>query len=195
MKTLSMALALATAAVALPAAAQTLPPAVIGIVNMDTVFNNSAAGKTAIAELKPRIDGLQQRFAQLRTQFGTEQKNLQATQPAPTAPPATKTAWEAKVRDLETRQAQAQQELANRDRDIQASRQYVQKQLDDATQPIISTVMRERGITVVLHEASTIQHAASVDITNDVIARLDKATPRVSTTAPAAPAPAAAAPK
>jgi Skp family chaperone for outer membrane proteins len=191
MKTLTRALALGMAVMAAPVMAQTLPPAVIAVVNMDNVFNTSAAGKQALAELRPRIEGLQQRVVQLRTQFGTEQKNLQATQPAPTATPAVKSAWEAKVRDLQTRQQQAEQELATRDRDIQASRAYVQKQLDDATQPVISAVMRERGITVVLHEAGTIQHSASVDITNDVIARLDKSLPRVSTTPPAAPAPAA----
>ena len=71
MKKLSIALALAGAAVA-PVAAQTLPPAVIVVVNIDEVFQESAAGKAAQTELKTRLDGIQARLASLRTSFGAE---------------------------------------------------------------------------------------------------------------------------
>ena len=45
--------------------------------------------------------------------------------------------------------------------------------------------MRERGASIAMPEGATLQHAASIDVTNDLVARLDKALPRVSTTAPA----------
>jgi Skp family chaperone for outer membrane proteins len=192
MKKLIIALAMATAAVtapvAAPAAAQTLPPAVIIIVNMDQVFQQSAAGKAAQAELKTRLDGIQARLASLRTSFGTEEQTLAQTRP--TAPGAAATAWEAKVKDFTTRKTQAEQELAKRDQDFQASRQSVLKQINDGAQPIITTIMKERGATIALAEGATLQHSAAIDVTNDVIARLDKALPRVSTATPAA-APAA----
>ena len=69
---------------------------------------------------------------------------------------------------------------------MQASRQFVVKQLNEAAQPIISTIMKERGASIALAEGATLQHAASIDVTTDVIARLDKALPRVVTAAPAA---------
>ncbi len=192
MKKLVIALALASAAtVAAPVAAQTLPPAVIVVVNLDQVFQDSAAGKTAQTELKARLDGIQSRLASLRTSFGAEEQTLAKAQPAQGAAPAVVTAWQAKVKDFTTRKTQAEQELQKRDQDFQASRQYVLKQINDGAQPIITQIMKERGASIAVPEGATLQHAASIDVTTDVIARLDKSLPRVSSTAPAAAAPAA----
>lgn len=190
MKTLLSALAIGAAAIAAPVNAQALPPAVIVLVDMDQVFNTSAAGKLAQAELKTKLDAIQARVASLRTSFGTEEADLAKTRP--TAPGPAATAWENKAKDFATRRQQAEAELQRRNEEFQASRQYVLKQINDGAQPIISAIMRERGASIVLAEGATLQHAASVDVTNDVIARIDKALPRVSTTAPAAPAPAPA---
>ncbi len=191
MKKMLISLALIGAAplalAASPVAAQTLPPAVIIIVDMDQVFQNSAAGKQAQGELKTRLDSIQSRLAALRTQFGTEGQTLAKAKPTAAGPAAT--AWEAKVVDLQKRQAQAEQELQARDRDFQASRQSVLKQINDGAQPVITAIMKERGATIVLAEGATLQHTASVDVTADVVARLDKSLPRVSTATPtAAPA-------
>lgn len=184
MKNLLIALALASTAIAAPVAAQTLPPAVIIVVDLDSVFQTSAAGKQALTELKTRADAIQGRLQQLRTSFGTEEQALVSTRPTAAGPAAT--AWEAKAKDFQTRKTQAEQELAKRDADLQASRQFVVKQLNDGAQPIISTIMKERGASIALAEGATLQHAASIDVTADVIARLDKSVPRVVTTAPAA---------
>ena len=181
MKKLLISLALASSAIAAPVAAQTLPPAVIVIVDMDQVFQTSAAGKTAQAELKTRLDGIQSRLASLRTSFGTEEQTLAKTRPTAAGPAAT--AWETKARDFQTRKTQAEQELAKRDQDFQASRQFVLKQINEGAQPIITTIMKERGATIALAEGATLQHAASIDVTADVVARLDKSLPRVSSTA------------
>jgi outer membrane protein len=189
MKKLVIALALASAAtVAAPVAAQTLPPAVIVVVNLDQVFQDSAAGKIAQTELKTRLDGIQSRLASLRTSFGAEEQTLAKSQPPQTATPAVIQAWQAKVKDFTTRKTQAEQELQKRDQDFQASRQYVLKQINDGAQPIITQIMKERGASIAVPEGATLQHAASIDVTTDVIARLDKSLPRVSSTAPAAPA-------
>jgi outer membrane protein len=64
----------------------------------------------------------------------------------------------------------------------------VLKQINDGAQPIITTIMKERGASIAIPEGATLQHSASIDVTTDVIARLDKALPRVSSTVPAAAA-------
>lgn len=189
MNKLAIALALAgSAIVAAPVVAQTLPPAVIVVVNLDEVFQDSAAGKAAQTELKTRLDSIQARLASLRTSFGAEEQTLAKAQPAQGAAPAAIQAWQAKVKDYTTRKTQAEQELQKRDQDFQASRQYVLKQINDGAQPIITQIMKERGASIAVPEGATLQHAASIDVTTDVIARLDKSLPRVSSTAPAAPA-------
>lgn len=192
MKKLLIAMALSAATIVSPVAAQTLPPAVVVIVDMDQVFANSAAGKQAQAELKTKLDAIQARVNQLRTSLGTEEQQL--GQSRPQAPGAELTAWENKVRDFTARKTQAEQEVQKREQDFQAARQYVLKQINDAAQPIITAVMRERGASIALAQGATLQSAASLEVTADVIARLDKSLPRVSTTPPAGP-PAPAAPR
>ena len=185
-KTVSAALLLGAAAV--PAAAQQLSPPVIVIVDMDRVVNDSAAGKTAGTEIQTKITNLQARAATLQTQLKTDADSIQAGQ-------ANKTlvgpALEQRAQAFGLKQQQAQQEIARLEADIQRSRQFVIKQISDASNPIVTQVMRERGASIALAEGATLQHTASIDVTNDVITRLNTSTPRVSTTPPAAPAAAA----
>jgi len=185
MKKLLLSMALAATAMAAPVAAQTLPPATIIVVDMEQVVATSAAGKQAQAELKTRFDGIQSRLQSLRTSFGTEEQALVKSRPAPNSPPATISAWETKAKDFQTRKTQAEQDLQQRDQAFQASRAYVLKQIQDGSAPIITAIMKERGATIAMPELATLQHTAGIDVTADVVARLDKALPRVSTTAPA----------
>ena len=192
MKKILIALALASAATSV--LAQQLPAAVIVTVDRQEMIANSAAAKAAQAELKPKADALGARLNQLRTSLGAEEKTLRESQPAQTAAPAAIQAWQAKVRDFDARRGQADQELQRRQQEIQAAEQWVVKQINDGAQPVISQIMRERGANIAVDEQVTIQHAAAVDITTDVIARLDKALSKVSTTPPAPPAGASPAP-
>jgi Skp family chaperone for outer membrane proteins len=193
MKKMLFALALASAATpATVAVAQQLPPAVIVTVDRQAMIAGSAAAKAAQTELKPKADALQARLQQLSTSLQAEEKTLRDTAPQQGATPAAVQAWQTKARDFETRRQQADQEIQRRQQEIQVSEQWVVRQINDAAQPIISAIMRERGANIAVDEQVTIQHTAALDITKDVIARLDKALPRVSTTPPAAPAPAAA---
>ena len=187
LKTAALALALGTAAV--PAAAQQLSPPVIVIVDMDRVVNESAAGKTAGTEIQGKITNLQSCAATLQTQLKTDADAIQAGQANKTL---TGPALEQRAQAFGQKQQQAQQEIGRLEADIQRSRQYVIKQITDAANPIITQVMRERGASIALAEGATLQHSASIDVTNDVVTRLNTALPRVSTTAPATPAPAAA---
>lgn len=175
--------ALLFASTAVPAFAQAVAPATIVVVDMDRVINGSAAGKIAAGELKAKQDAIQARVASLRTQFGNEEAALLKTRPAAAGPAAT--AWEAKVRDLQSRRQTAEADLQNRSRDFQASRDSVLKQINDAAQPILSQLMRERGANIVMPQAATLQSSGTLSITAEAIARLDKALPRVSTATPA----------
>ncbi|WP_199556150.1 OmpH family outer membrane protein [Sandaracinobacteroides hominis] len=189
-KTVTAAVLLAAASA--PVLAQQLSPAVIVIVDMDRVVNESAAGKTAGTEIQTKITNLQSRAATLQTQLKTDADSIQAGQ-------ANKTlvgpALEQRAQAFGQKQQQAQQEIARLEQDIARSRQYVIQQISTAASPIITQVMRERNASIALQKEATLQHSASLEVTNDVITRLNTSTPRVSTTPPAQPAPAAAAPR
>jgi outer membrane protein len=181
----SAALALALGMAAVPAAAQQLSPPVIVIVDMDRIVNESAAGKTAATEIQGKITGLQSRAQTLQAQLKADEDQIRAGQANKTlAGPA----LEARIKAYGDKQQAAQQELGRLEQDIGRSRQFVIKQITDASNPIITQVMRTRGASIALAEGATLQHSSSLDVTSDVIAQLNTSLPRVSTTPPAAPA-------
>ncbi len=182
-KTVSAALLIAAASS--PAVAQQLSPPVIVIVDMDRIVNESAAGKQAATEIQGKITGLQTRATTLQTQLKTDADAIQAGQANKSLAGA---ALEQRAKAFGQKQQQAQQEIARLEQDVQRSRQYVIQQIDTAAQPIITQVMRERGAAIALAKGAAMQHSATLEVTNDVIARLNTSLPRVSTTPPAAPA-------
>jgi Skp family chaperone for outer membrane proteins len=189
-KSLSLALLLGTAAV--PAAAQQLSPPVIVIVDMDRVVNESAAGKQAGTELQAKGQQLSQRRTTLAGQLQTEAQAIQQGQQAKTlAGPA----LEQRVKAFQAKEQAANAELERGQQDLARSRQYVIQQITGAADPIITQVMRTRGAAIALQKGATLQHTASLEVTNDVIAQLNTSLPRVNTTPPAAPAAAAPAPR
>jgi Skp family chaperone for outer membrane proteins len=186
----SLLLATAVAA-ALPAAAQQLAPPVIVLVDMDRIVNESAAGKAAATELQGRANGLRARATTLQGQLQTDAQAIQQGQANKTlAGPQ----LEERAKQFQAKEQAARTELARGEEGLARSQQYVVQQITNAANPIITQVMRERGASIAMNERATIQHSASLNITNDVLARLNTALPKVSTTPPAAPAPAAAAP-
>jgi Skp family chaperone for outer membrane proteins len=187
LKSATAALLLAT--IAAPAVAQQLSPPVIVIVDMDRVVNESAAGKAAGTALQNKAQALQTRRTTLAGQLQSEAQAIQQGQQNKTlAGPA----LEQRIKAFQDKENNANQELARGQDDIARSRQYVIQQITTAADPIITQVMRERGASLALQKGATLQHTASLEVTTDVITRLNTNLPSVSVNPPAAPAPAAA---
>ncbi len=186
LKSAAAALLLATAAA--PALAQPLSPPVIVVVDMDRVVNESAAGKAAGTALQAKAQTLQTRRTTLAGQLQSEAQAIQQGQQNKTlAGPA----LEQRVKAFQDKESNANQELARGQDDIARSRQYVIQQITTAADPIITQVMRERGASLALQKGATLQHTASLEVTTDVISRLNTNLPSVSVNPPATPAPAA----
>lgn len=182
------ALAATALTVSLPLAAPAMAQAAqsqIVIVDMEDVISTSNAGKGAQAVLQGQATGLQTRVKTLSDGFQKEEEALRTAFQNKTLAQA---AAEAKVKDIESRKQSAQTEIAGRQRTLQNSQRYVIEQIDRAAQPIITAIMKERGATLALARGATIQAANSLDITNEVVQRLNASLPRVSTTPPAQPA-------
>lgn len=180
------ALALGTSSFSTAALAQAAAPATatsIIVVDMARVASDSAAGKSGQTQLKTKLDSLQARGKTLSDSLRTEEETLLKARQANTMAPE---AFQAKVKELQTKQNNARTELGNREQELQRSNAYVNQQIFNAVGPIIQTVMRERGATVVLARDAALAVAPALDVTADVIRRLDAALPRVNATAPAA---------
>jgi outer membrane protein len=166
------ALAVATLASPIAALAQTAPTIII--VDLARIGSESAASKSAEPQLKAKFDAIQARGKALGDQFRVEYENLQKAQPSMAK--------------------EAFQEMRGRQEDANRSVQYVRQQILTAVNPIITALMREKGASLALDREATLAISPSLDVTADVLTRLNTALPRVGITPPAAPA-AAAAPK
>lgn len=186
LKAAALAATALTASIAMnvPAHAQAAQAQIV-IVDMDEVIGTSSAGKGAQTVLQGQANSLQARVKTLTEGFQKEEEALRTAFQNKTIAQA---AAEAKAKDIDSRKQSAQAEIQGRQRTLQTSQAYVVKQIDDAAQPIITAIMKEKGATIALARGATIQAANSLDITSEVVKRLDAAKPSVSTTPPAAPA-------
>ena len=180
----AMAAALLTAgALPAPALAQSAPAATIVVVDIERVVSQSAAGKQAMNEIQGKVTTLQTRANALQGQLKTEADAIQAGQANKSlAGPALET----RVKAFGEKQQSAQQEVGRLENEIQRSRQFVLQQISEGVGPIVSQIMKERGANIALPKGATLQHAPALDVTAEVISRLDKSLPKVSTTPPPA---------
>lgn len=185
MKNLLIATSLA-ASVFVPAAAnaQSIPSAVVAVVDLDKVTNSCNACRTASAALRSQVAALQSRQQTLAGPLQTEGKSIQAAVDAlhgkePDAALKTRAqAWEAK-------RQQATEEVTRQEQQIQANSEYVKRQIAEKLGPIYTQVMQRRGANIMVEIGSTLASGANLDVSNDVLAALNTALPTIQTTAPA----------
>lgn len=178
--------ALSAVSVTVPAAvsAQALPGAIVAVVDLDRVTRDCNACKPASAALRGQVSAIETRQRTLATELTTEERALR------TAVEALKgkepdAALQARVRAFQTKQQSAGEELERRRGELQRNQAYIQQQVAAKLGPIYQQVMQRRGANLMVEANTTLATAASVEVTNDVIAALNSALPSISTTAPA----------
>jgi Skp family chaperone for outer membrane proteins len=169
------------------AAAQALPAPVIAVVDSNKAANDCNACRTASASLQQQQQAAQQ-FQQTLTQpLQTEQQAIEAAAKAlgNKEPDA---ALKQRATAFEQKYQNAQQQLRQRATTLERNRQYVLKQIGDKLQPAVATVQARRRANLVLDASAVLKFDATIDITNEVIAELNRTLPSIATTAPAQPA-------
>ena len=166
------------------ASAQSIPAAVVAVVDLDRVTSECTACKTAQAALRSQVTAYQTREKALAAPLETEGKSIQAAIAALNGkdPDA---ALQARIKSFQTRQQQGATELSGQQQQIQRNQQYIQKQIQDKLAPIYSQVMQRRGANLLVEVGATLATAQNVDVTNDVLAALNASLPTIATTAPA----------
>jgi Skp family chaperone for outer membrane proteins len=180
-------LAAASAAAILPtgASAQALPGAVVAVVDLQRVSSECTACKAASTALQGQVTALRNREQTLGAPLETERKSIQ------TAVDALKgkepdAALQTRIRAFQAKQQQGAQELSKQQAQIERNQAYVSQQITTKLGPIYQQVLQRHGANVLLEQGATLAAAATLDVTNDVLAALNTALPTVSTTAPAA---------
>ncbi|HVH48617.1 MAG TPA: OmpH family outer membrane protein [Sphingomicrobium sp.] len=174
---------LATAAAVFPATAQAqrAPAAVIVAVDTDRIARDCTACRAATTQIQGQTATLRTRAQTLEQQLQTEGKPIQDAINALNgkAPDA---ALQARVTAFQTKQQNAQRELAQTERNIQSTQVHVNQQIGARLKTIISSVATARGANVALDAGSTLYSAPAVDVTDAVLAQLNQQLPSVSVT-------------
>lgn len=194
----------AAALIATTAATPVLAQATGGILtlDLDRLYTESAAGKSAQAQMQTRYNGANQQaqaaFNAARTTYETQiaaaQKLVGPSGDASKLPPATRQS----LGQAQDRLEEARNQALQVQQAVQASAALVRDEINQQVVPIAEQVRAERKAAVVAVRGSMLAADPASDITSVVLPRLDAkvaTVPIVPPQAPAAaPAPAPAAP-
>jgi len=178
---LGAATALALAAPAAVPAQGRIGPAVVAVVDTDRISRECTACRAAQTQLQAQTNTLRTRAQQIQQQLRTTGQPIQTAVNAlgGKQPDA---ALQARITAYQTQERNAQQELARGEQNLRSTTLHVQQQIGTRLQPIINTLMQSRGANIVVDRSTTLANAPALDITNDVLARLNQQVPSVSVT-------------
>ena len=183
MRHLILSAAMAASLIAIPtaASAQRVPAAVVVVVDTDRVYRECTACRAAQTQLQSQVTALRNRQQTLQTQLQTEgqplQQQVQALQGR--QPDA---ALRQRLEQFQQKQEQANRELAQGQERLQSTQANVLRQINERLGPIVNQVMTARGGNLAVSSEAALAHAPAVDVTSDVLARLNQALPSVSVT-------------
>ena len=166
------------------ASAQSMPAPVIAVVDSNKAANDCNACRTASAQLQQQRQSAQQLEQSLLTPLQTEQQQIEAAAKAlgNKEPDA---ALKQRSQAFQTKYQNAQQQLTQRAQTLERNRQYVLKQIGDKLQPAVQAVQARRRVNLVLDASAVIKFDPTIDITNEVVAELNRSLTSIATTAPA----------
>jgi len=162
----------------------------VGVADIEGAVQRTTAYTTAVGQIRTT-------YATQITQLETRQKALQAElqplitafQTAQRAPNANQAALQTQLTTLQSRQQAAQAELQRLSQPIGRAQAYVQEQIagpDGAKlNAALKAAMVAKNVQLVIAPQAAISFQPTADITDAIVAELNKATPTASITVPA----------
>ena len=175
--------ALAALSLAVPATApaQKIGGAVVAVVDTDRISRECTACRAATAQMTTQENTLRTRAQALQQQLTTQGQPLE-TAVAALNGKAPDAALQARINAFNTQERSAQQEIANGQRNLQSTQLHVNQQIGRQLIPIVQSVAQARGANVAIPRAGALWAAPAIDITNEVLAQLNRNLPSVSVT-------------
>lgn len=132
------------------------------------VFSTSDAGKSALAQLKTIGD-------QITAELDTERKSLAAERDRIGQQRATLTQDQLKARvgALEKRAANFERMAETKGKEMEATRANTIKTLNTALQPVLEEIVKARGASILLDKGNLIYASGTLEITDEVITKLN----------------------
>ena len=145
--------------------AETYPNTSIAIVDLNLILSESKAAKGATTESEiVESDKLM-----------LEERNKLIEQQSVIAPEA----FELKAQDYEKKLQNYQAEKQNKLRKLEGVLQKARNEILENVKPILEELSKELGVTVILEKNSVLLSATNMDITDEVIKKLNKELPKI----------------
>lgn len=162
-----------------PVAAEKLEPPVIAIVDMQRVLRESIAARDMRQRIESHRTEFQTNMIQLDDSLRAEEQELKRQQ-AILAPEA----FSQKRRQFEEKVTEVQRSVQERIRALDLVLVQATREIETTLVPIILALSEERGFDIAMASNQFIFATKSLDITDDVLTRLNEKLPTVSVTLP-----------
>lgn len=168
-------------------AQQRVPAAVVAVVDTNRVLRECTACVSATAALQAQDTNFQQRRQALLSPLQAEEQALEAEVAriqglSGAARTAAENAARPRLEAFNQRRQTAAQELQTLQQNFESTRVHVGVQLNRALDPIYNQVMTNRGANLVVSTDARLANSPALDVTNDVLAALNRNLPAVSIT-------------
>lgn len=167
-----LCLALLALGISQPALAET--PA-IGIVNIQQIMRDSSAAKSVLQQLQNKKKSFQSELDAKEKELQKEDQELVKQQAN-----LSKEAFEQKVTSFRQKAMSARQEIQNKRGQLDKGFQGALDQIQTTTLGIVAEVAKEKNFSLVVSSAQVLYNTDGMDITGEVLGRLNKKLPSVS---------------
>jgi outer membrane protein len=160
------------------AAAQKLPPAVTAVIDYQRILRDAAAARSIREQIEARrktyqeeISKEEQRLHEIDKEFAKQRSVLSPED------------FAEKRREFEQDVAEVQRKVQERRRELDRLSAAALNEVKEALIAIVTSIAEERGFNLVLPSSEVLFFARSLDLTEEVLAKLDARLPQVQLSA------------
>jgi Skp family chaperone for outer membrane proteins len=166
---ISLALSLSTVA-----SAEDLPEPKIAVVNVETLFKESLASKSIDLQLKERQATFQKEVSPREDALRTERQELLKQRSVLSAE-----VFNDRRIEFEKEMAELERDVRDRQKQLLDARAVAMGKLEQKIREVASDVANEKGANIVLTSNMVIYSISAIDITSEVLSRLNKQLPTI----------------
>ncbi|WP_395021596.1 OmpH family outer membrane protein [Dongia sp.] len=152
-------------------------PVIVGVLDTQAILNNSNAGKSLNTQWDAAMKALNDDAAKKENTLRAQAQQLEAKRGA--NPPIAQADYVAQLKALQAKENEYQQAFGKNKQAWDARLNKARDAIAVAARKAMADVAKQRGLTLVLDRAAVPYSPSPWNITDDVMARLNKALPNV----------------
>ena len=153
---------------------ESYPNTSIAIVDLNLILSDSKAAKNATKQFEEIQKDIEDEIIASDKKM-LEERNKLIEQQSVIAPEA----FELKAKDYESKLQNYQIEKQNKLRKLEGVLQNARNEILENVKPILEELSKEFGVTVILEKNSVLLSANNMDLTDDIIQKLNKKLPKI----------------